>query len=159
RGEHRGHQHLGQRDGGHLDTDAGSACGRDVLRRRDMRTCLVVALLGALAIDAAAAPPTTFTVQGVLRNNAGQLQSMMLTVTLTFYDAQIGGNQLATFADNMVMAQSGLFTVTISDPQYATHFGAAAETWMELTISTPSIGTYPRQRVTSQLYSLQSKSA
>ena len=49
-----------------------------------------------IAGDARATAPSAFTVQGVLRNNAGALQSLAISVTVALYSAQSGGTPFAT---------------------------------------------------------------
>src|SRR5262249_26985402 len=78
------------------------------------RTVLAVSLL-TLAHDAWATAPTSFTFQGVLRNNMGQLQSLTVTGSLNLWNAQTGGSMLGPSHTFAAVAQNGLFTVTVSD--------------------------------------------
>ena len=107
--------------------------------------------------DARAAVPKQFSVQGVLRDSAGKLQSMMVTVTVQLFDAQTAGNKLAgPFGPTAVMAVNGLFTLTIPDNNVLTELGPAAQVWLEVTVGND---TFARQLVTPELYALMCATA
>jgi len=123
-----------------------------------MKRVLFVAMLLLLADRAGATTPPSFSVQGVLRNNMGQLQSMALNVTVTLWNGSApAATQLASYPNNMVQAQNGLFTVTLTDAMLYSKIANAAEVWMQLDVQ--GIGTFPRQQVTSQLFAVESASA
>jgi hypothetical protein len=114
-----------------------------------------LALFGSFLVAAAAhaSVPHQLTVQGILRDNTGQLESLMVNVTVKVYDAQTLGSQVgATLGPTTVMAQSGLFTLTMplagSD---VTAMAAAPALWMEVTAGND---TFPRQIVTPQVFAL-----
>ena len=84
-----------------------------------MRTRLAfLIMLGLLASSsiARAAVPSEFTVQGVLRNGAGTLQSTPVDVSVSLFDASSTGTKLAgetwddrarTFLDRCLAARDG----------------------------------------------------
>ncbi len=49
---------------------------------------LIIFISLLLATGAHAAAPNAFSVEGVLRDSTGKLQSMMVAVSVTLYDAQ-----------------------------------------------------------------------
>jgi hypothetical protein len=116
--------------------------------------CLVLAASGARA-----AVPTELTVQGVLRDANGMLQSMPVTVTIDLFDDQAAGNKLnaAAYVTNNVPVVNGMFTqtVTLSAPDL-TAMTNAAQVWMAVQIGSDS---FPRQKVTPELYALISRVA
>jgi hypothetical protein len=126
-----------------------------------MRTLSFVTLLVAVSVSPAvrAAVPSSFSVQGVLRNGQGALQTMNISVVANFYDAQTAGNLLAgPYTKAGIMAVNGLFTVTFSDPAI---IGALSKTqsgqvWLELTVGND---LFPRQQVTPGIYSLMAAQA
>jgi hypothetical protein len=78
---------------------------------------LFVLLRVVFATSGYAQVPQKFTVQGVLRNGAGALESGMVNVTASFLDAASKGNLIAgPYGPKSVMSSDGLFTLTISDP-------------------------------------------
>src|SRR5438045_3136716 len=84
--------------------------------KNPMFRCALVAGALLLAGAAAAAVPPSFTVQGVLRDDAGKLQTMPVDVTVTLYDAEAGGNKIAgPYGPRNVPAKNGLFNLTLSD--------------------------------------------
>jgi hypothetical protein len=114
------------------------------------KASLVLLLLAGSA--ARATVPSRFAVQGVLRNSTGQLQSMMVNVTTSLFDAQTSGNRLAgPFGPTAVMAQNGLFTLTIQDPNLQTELAPASQVWLEVTVGGD---IFPRQLVTPQFFAL-----
>jgi hypothetical protein len=102
-----------------------------------------------------AAVPNSFSVQGVLRDNAGKLQSMTVNVTVNLWDAQMMGNQLAGPYQQSVMATNGLFTIAITDAQILTKIaaGTTGQVWLELIVGND---TFPRQLATPGMFSLMS---
>jgi hypothetical protein len=113
------------------------------------------ALLWTSAADAQYKVPNTFSVQGVLRDNAGKLQSIMVNVTVNLYDAQTGGNLVAGGVgyQGSVMATNGLFNISISDPQILSKIASTStgDIWLELIVGND---TYPRQKVTPGMLAL-----
>src|SRR4051794_9437486 len=125
---------------------------------RRMRNLIWIALvLGASVVPASAAVPSSFSVQGVLRDGAGKLQTMSVSVQETLWDAQTAGTQLAgPYNQASVMATNGLFTVTISDPNIVSKLSGAAQVWIEITVGSD---VFPRQLVTPGVFSLMSANA
>lgn len=118
---------------------------------------VVGTLLGG---SARATVPNTFSVQGVLRDSTGKLQSMMVNVTVNLWDAQTAGNQLAGPYQQSVMATNGLFTMAITDNAILTKLASPPPppggVWLELIVGND---TFPRQLVTPGMYSLMSGNA
>src|SRR5579863_1085493 len=105
---------------------------------------LVVLFTIAFSQYAGATVPQQFSVQGVLRNNAGALQSMTVNVQADFYDAQTNGKHVAGPFTGTAMAVNGLFTITFTDATVAnipnTQTGAL---WMQLAVGND---TFPAQQ-------------
>jgi hypothetical protein len=116
-----------------------------------MRTWLTLALLLCGAARARAGVPGSFTVQGVLRDSSGALQSMMVQVGVSLYDAPTMGNVLASYPTQPVMAQDGLFTVSITDAGLPYKLVSPAAVWLELAVAG---SVFPRQQVTSDFFAL-----
>jgi hypothetical protein len=117
-----------------------------------MRKLIIPSILCA-AMAARAGVPSGFSVEGVLRSNTGQLQSMMVNVSVSLYDAQTGGNKLAgPFGPTMVLAQNGLFALPIQDAMLQTELAGASDLWLEATVGSD---VFPRQQVTPQIWALQ----
>lgn len=123
-------------------------------------------MIGALVLGvcagaprAVAAVPTEFTVQGVLRDSGGALQSVPVHLIVAFFDSQSAGTQISTGTYDMasVATVNGLFTQTFSlTASDVTALGAASQVWMEVTAGSDVFG---RQKVTPELYSLFSRRA
>lgn len=112
-------------------------------------------MLGARAADARV--PAQFTVQGVVRDGMGKLQTAMVSVSVTLYDAQAGGSPIAgPYGPMMAAATNGLFTVPVGDPQLRVRIAAAPAVWLELAVDGER---YARQQVTAQLYALAAAGA
>ena len=77
-----------------------------------MRTLMIcISVMVGLPVVARANVPGKFSVQGVLRDDVGKLQTTMVNVTVALYDASVGGNKLAgSYGPTSVMATNGLFT-------------------------------------------------
>jgi hypothetical protein len=121
------------------------------------RTVLVLGIL-AMATNAHAIATPSFTVQGVLRNNMGQLQSMAISPQVRFFDAQTGGNQLGPiYGFPTTPVQNGLFTLSSTDATIGSWILSASQVWVELTIT--GIGTFPRQQVMSSLTAVEAHTA
>jgi hypothetical protein len=117
---------------------------------------MVAAVLLASA-TARAAVPSEFSVQGVLRDNAGKLQTMPVNVTVTLYNMVTAGTKLAgPYVVNNVPVSNGLFTLTIPDPSLRAQLSPAAEIWVELSAGND---TFPRQRVSTEIYALMCSAA
>ena len=122
-----------------------------------MRTGLIAVLMLACSSVALAAVPSQFSVQGVLRDGSGTLQSMPIDVSVSLFDAQTAGTKLAgPFATSSVPVSNGLFTVPVSDATLTTALGSASEVWLEVTIGTD---VFDRQKVTPQIFALMCKTA
>ena len=123
-----------------------------------MRALLAAGILTVLMAGSRvgrAAVPQSISVQGVLRDSTGKLQSMAVNVQVNFFDAQTNGNMLATEPLAMnVMAVNGLFSVTINDAALAgkLYGSTTGEVWLELSVGND---TYARQQVTSNVFALQ----
>src|SRR5438270_3601035 len=116
---------------------------------------LALVLLTIMAPRADATVPQEISVQGVLRNGAGALQTTPVTVIVTFYDAVTAGNKLAgPYTASNVQATNGLFTVSIKDtglgPALAASGTGAA--FVEISVGND---TFARQPVTSEVFALQ----
>jgi hypothetical protein len=118
---------------------------------------IAVAALVALAVlsaptPARAAVPSEISVQGVLRDDMGKLQNMMVAVTVTLYDAPMAGNKLAgPFGPTMVMATNGLFTLTIRDANLTSELSASSGVWMEVVAGNDA---FPRQKLSPDVFAL-----
>lgn len=114
--------------------------------------------LAALVIGSAAAraTPTNFSVQGVLRDNGGALQSAMVPITIKIFNDQTmsdAANLLGTPVISMpVMAENGLFTVSVPvDGTLKAALVATAQPWLEVTAGAD---IFPRQPVSADVYAL-----
>jgi hypothetical protein len=95
-------------------------------------------LLPVLATATArASVPLRFSLQGVLRDAQGSLLTdMTVPVTIKFFNAQTGGNQLGgIYTGGAVPLKSGLFTVVVDAPNIVADLGAATSVWMEATVN------------------------
>jgi hypothetical protein len=112
--------------------------------------------LGAILIAgiARAAVPSEISIQGVLRNNQGQLQTMPVDIKIEFFDAESGGTSIAgPYTKNALVVTNGLFNVQISDATLATKLGNASAVWVEVTVNNTDV--FPRQKVTSEAFALR----
>jgi hypothetical protein len=100
---------------------------------------------------ATAKVPDNFTVQGVLRDGTGKLQSAMVDVTVKLFDASTSGNQLAGPYQQTVMAANGLFSVVVNDAALATELKGATAVWVEISVGA---SVFPRQQLTSEVYAI-----
>jgi hypothetical protein len=130
------------------------------LLRRNATAALVLTLVVILSLlvggGARAAVPTQFVLQGSLRDNAGKLQSMSVTASVSLYDAATGGTRLAgPYAFTNVPVQNGLFTLTVDDPAIHGKLGRGA-VFIELTIGTD---VYTRFAAASQIFALRAGQA
>jgi hypothetical protein len=105
-----------------------------------------------LASNAFASVPSAFSVQGVLRDNAGQLQSMQVSVSVSLFDAQTNGNKIGgPYTSSTVMATNGLFTFPITDANLTTELASASQVWLEVTVGSD---VFARQLVNPQLFAV-----
>src|SRR5438105_2646373 len=117
-----------------------------------MRKAMVVVLMLLAAARATAQVPQQFTVQGVLRNGMGALQSAMVNVTVSFFDAASNGNRVAgPYGPTTVMAVDGLFTLTIADPGIISKLQGKPQVWLQVTVGND---TFDPQIVTPEVYAL-----
>jgi hypothetical protein len=116
-----------------------------------MRTRIALFATLLAATTAHATVPSQFSVQGVLRDGAGKLQTTQVSVKVSLYDAQTAGNKLAGPYEHMVMASNGLFTVSITDAALQTSLAPASEVWLEVTAGAD---LFPRQPASPQLFAL-----
>jgi hypothetical protein len=123
-----------------------------------MKRSLALVALVALSATAHADVPPSFSVQGVLRNKLGQLQSTAVTVTVYVFDVENGGQPLAGPYALSAQASNGLFSVTVSDSQLIAKLSKSTtgELWIGMTIAND---TFPRQRLTPTLMALMCGSA
>jgi hypothetical protein len=113
---------------------------------------IALALFALTSSIAGASVPGAFSVQGVLRDKTGALQSMPVMVSASLFDAQTGGNKLAgPYGPTSVMATNGLFTFPIADASLQTELAGAAQVWLELTVGSD---TFARQLVNPQLFAV-----
>lgn len=118
---------------------------------------ICAALIVLCAPAAFARVPAQFTVQGVVRDGSGKLQTAMVTVSVALYDAPMGGALLAgPYGPMMAAATNGLFTVPVGDMQLRARLAAAPAVWLELSVDGER---YARQQVTAQLFALAAQGA
>ncbi len=122
----------------------------------------------AFAATASAATPASISVQGVLRDGTGTLQSITInSIVANFYDAAATGtgNKLAgPYTASSVVAVNGLFTFAITDATLGASLAKSGtgSAFLELDITTTSGGSvdvYPRQAVTAEVFALQCANA
>jgi hypothetical protein len=108
----------------------------------------LIASLLLVASPARANIPKTFTVQGVLRDMQGALQTMPVNVNVTLYDAQMDPSNVL-FAPPMftnLPVSNGLFSVVLTIPDATlSPIANAAEVWVGVTVGSDE---FPRQKVT-----------
>jgi hypothetical protein len=110
-----------------------------------------------LTSAARAAVPTAVTVQGVLRDSAGRLQSMSLDVTVNFFDGAASPTLLAgPYTTNGAMVVNGLFSVAVDDAALAAKLAAASEAWLQITAGSD---VFPRQRVSADVFAQRCSAA
>jgi hypothetical protein len=114
---------------------------------------LPIVLVLALAAPAWAVPQT-FSVQGVLRDKTGALQSMTATVTLKLFAAgttMSGEQPLAQAVLTGVAVANGLFTVNVPLTPELSAALAQPQVWLEMTVNGD---TFARQQLTPDIYAL-----
>ncbi len=121
-----------------------------------MRSAILLGTVALLVGRAYATVPPQVSVQGVLRNSQGALQSTTAPMIVRFYDSVTtgSGNQYGTSAINLtgVPVVNGLFTVVVSLPaDVQAALMSPTSVYVELTVNGE---VYPRQPVTSELYAL-----
>jgi hypothetical protein len=114
-----------------------------------MRTVLPLLLTWSAA--ALAAVPQELSVQGVLRNGSGQLQSTSTPITVRIFDGQASMNQLgSTIGPTTTPVQNGLFTYVLPlQNSDLTALVAAPEAWMEITAGAD---VFPRTKIEPEMY-------
>ncbi len=115
-----------------------------------MRTIRNVGVCAMLVLGhfAWGAVPREFTVQGVLRDSTGKLQSMTTNAIVTLYDAETAGNLLAgPYTAMNVPVTNGLFTVRILDALLLSKIDGAAEVWTQVSIGSDN---FPRTKMSAQ---------
>lgn len=117
---------------------------------------LAAALLCALPVSAQKLVPRKVSIQGVLRDGDGALQSRSTNVTVRFFTKQTGGDQVGdTSGPTEVEVVDGLFTVeVVAEPAQWADLPDAP--WLELTVGDDK---YARQALTSVPFALASVSA
>jgi hypothetical protein len=128
------------------------------MEMRTLKLSIAITLLLGLAHSARATVPSEFTVQGVLRDNTGKLQTMPANVIVTLYDSQSAttGMLAGPYVVNAVPVSNGLFTVTIPEPTLATKIASALAVWIEVSAGND---TFPRQKVSTNMFALMCASA
>jgi hypothetical protein len=130
----------------------------------EMNRKLGVLLMGVallLSSAARATVPAVFSVQGVLRDKSGALQSTTVTVVVNFFAAQMptaGEKPLNATPITLtgVGVTNGLFTIQVPlTPDLAATFAKPA-VWLEMTANSD---TFPRQQVTPDVYALYAGTA
>jgi hypothetical protein len=123
-----------------------------------MRRIAVIGLgLLACTATARAGVPAEFNIQGVLRDNAGQLQSMPVNVIASFFDAVTGGNLVAgPYGTINVPVTNGLFSVVLPAADLVSKLAAEGQVFLELAIGGD---TFPRQPVAPDIYALMCSKA
>src|SRR5581483_4611795 len=123
-----------------------------------MRRWWVTAIL-LMATQARATAPAQFSVQGVLRNSAGALQSMAISGTVKLWTASSGGSQIgSSYPFSSVGVSNGLFTVTLAATALVGNLKSQPSVFVELTV-TGMGGPFPRQQVGSELFAIESATA
>ncbi len=124
---------------------------------RTFKFGILAAVLMATGV-ARAAVPSEFTVQGVLRDGTGKLQTLPVNVSVTLYDSQSAttGMLAGPYVVNAVAVSNGLFTITIPEPTLAAKVAGAAAVWLEVSAGND---TFPRQKVSTNMFALQCASA
>lgn len=118
---------------------------------------MVVGLALALcASDARATSQDSLTVQGVLRDGMGALQTMPANVTVNLWSASTGGTQVYSQSFTGVGVQNGLFSVTLNNIALAGAIGKNPTLWLEMLVNNQSYG---RQQVASQMYAAVAEGA
>jgi hypothetical protein len=122
-------------------------------RKWSVLAFVVVSLLSAAA---RATVPQSFTVQGVLRDKAGALQSTTATVVVNFFAAATpspGEKPLNATPITLtgVGVTNGLFTINVPLSSDLTNTFGNPAVWLEMTVNSD---TFPRQQVTPDVYSL-----
>lgn len=117
------------------------------MRRTTPRWAVLALALGAQAL---AAPPPALTVQGVLRDGSGALQSATVTVLVSVYDAETAGTRLfGPSQTNGVPVTNGLFTVNVTDATLPGIVAASSAAWLEVTVGSD---VFPRTRLTPAVF-------
>ena len=126
-----------------------------------MRRVLSALLLIGIAGTAHATAPNQITVQGVLRDSTGKLQSMMVAVTVKLFTDQTGTTQVGeTFGPNTLTAINGLFaeTLSLSGTDLAA-LAAAPAVWLEVTAGNDVFPRQPMSRRSSSIFATSADSA
>jgi hypothetical protein len=127
---------------------------------------MTLGLLVAFSVPARANVPTRFTVQGVLRDGSGALQTTSVTFTVRLWQSQTSmatTDLLFTYApaapNNSVMAANGLFTisVTLAPADVAAIAGALGNQsvtalWLEVTANGYVYARQPLTEVLSAIF-------
>ena len=113
-------------------------------------------LLCAWPVDAQQFVPRKLSLQGVIRDGDGALQSRPTNVTVRFFTQETGGSQVGDTSGPIdVAVTDGLFIVEVPvEPSQWTVLSAPP--WLELTVGDDK---YSRQALTSVPYALASASA
>ncbi len=122
-----------------------------MLRRFTLSIGLVVALSSSAL---RANVPQQFTVQGVLRDKGGSLQSLMATVTVKLFAAAqpaAGEQPLTQVPLTGIEVANGLFTVQVPVTPELSAALAQPQVWLEMTVNGD---TFPRQQLTPDVYAL-----
>src|SRR3954470_7131105 len=114
----------------------------------------VAALALLLSLPARASVPSQFVIQGALRDKMGALQSMMVNISVTLFDAATGGKRLAGYGPKAVMVENGLFSVSVEDAALPAKL--TGPTFVEVVVGND---TSPRFPVAAQLYALRAATA
>jgi hypothetical protein len=119
-------------------------------------TVLAFAALSLFCAGARATVPQNFSVQGVLRDKSGALQSTTATVVVNFFAAAMampGEKPLNATPITLtgVGVTNGLFTINVPLTSDLANTFANPQVWLEMTVNSD---TFPRQQVTPDVYSL-----
>jgi hypothetical protein len=118
---------------------------------------IAAALLALLAVanPAGATVPAKFTVQGILRDGQGVLQTMAQPIGVKIYDSQAKTTVLFSQdpdPNQPIVVSNGLFSFPVSVPNdKLTKIAAATQLWLEVTAGTD---TFPVQQITPVISSL-----
>src|SRR5438105_3171556 len=115
-----------------------------------MRHLAIVALMAVNGSAWAANSNQSINVQGVLRDTAGQLQSMPVSLFVKVYDSQAAMSPFHTESFNSVAVENGFFSVELSgdDLNFST-----PDAWIGIQVGGDSI-ELPRQHLTSVPYAI-----
>ncbi len=118
------------------------------------RVLVVVLALACVARPAFSTTPTAISVQGVLRNGMGQLQTIPIDLKVQFFNGT-GTSLAGPYTKTGVVVVNGLFNLQVEDPTIGALLAATTDGQVFLEVTVNSTDVFPRQRVTSEVFALQ----